>query len=398
MARSKSRIKVGLSEEEAISKDARYVVQTYGRQPIVLTRGKGALVWDVNGREYVDCVAGIAVNNLGHCHPKVVKAIREQAAKLIHTSNLYYTDIQPELAEKLSHVTKMDRVFFANSGAESLEAAMKLARKRTGKKGFIAAEHCFHGRTMGALSITHKSKYREPFEPLVPGARFVPYGDADAIRRSLNGDVAAVVLEPVQGEGGVQIPPEGYLEEAREACDKAGVLLIFDEVQTGMGRTGKWFAKEHSGVEPDIMCVAKGIAGGFPMGIMAAQEGIASAFGKGDHASTFGGNPLGCAASLATIRAIEEEHLLERSRDMGEYLKKELSIHCKQDFVDHVRGVGLMVGVQLNKDGNSLVDQAREKGALINVASDTVIRFVPPLVITKDEVDRVVDVVSGLTL
>ncbi|MDI6898008.1 acetylornithine transaminase [Methanocella conradii] len=395
MARTKQ---VRLSAEEAIAKDARYVIQTYGRQPIVLSRGKGALVWDVNGREYVDCVAGIAVNNLGHCHPKVVAAIQEQAARLMHTSNLYYTDIQPELAEKLAQITKMDRVFFANSGTESIEAALKLARKATGKKGFIAAEHCFHGRTMGALSITHKSKYREPFEPLVPGARFVPYGDANAIRRALDNDVAAVVLEPIQGEGGVRMPPDGYLEEVREACDRAGVLLIFDEVQTGMGRTGKWFAKEHSGVEPDIMCVAKGIAGGFPMGIMAAQEGVASAFKKGDHASTFGGNALGCAAALATIRAIEEENLLERSRVMGEYLKKELSIHCKQDFVDHVRGVGMMVGVQLNKDGNSLVDKAREKGVLINVTSDTVIRLVPPFVITREQVDRAVGVISELTL
>jgi acetylornithine/N-succinyldiaminopimelate aminotransferase len=289
-------------------------------------------------------------------------------------------------------------VFFANSGTESIEAALKLARKATGRKGFIAAEHCFHGRTMGALSITHKAKYREPFEPLVPGARFVPYGDADAIRRSLNDGVAAVILEPIQGEGGVQIPPKGYLEEVREACDRAGALLIFDEVQTGMGRTGKWFAKEYSGVEPDIMCVAKGIAGGFPMGIMAAQEGIATAFRKGDHASTFGGNALGCAAALATIKAIEEENLLERSRVMGEYLKKELSIHCKQDFVDHVRGVGMMVGVQLNKDGNALVDKAREKGVLINVASDTVIRLVPPFVITREQVDKAVGVISELTL
>ncbi len=396
MAKIKTMVK--LSAEEAIAKDARHVVQTYGRQPIVLTKGKGALVWDVNGKEYIDCVAGIAVNSVGHCHPKVVEAIQEQAAKLIHTSNLYYTDIQPELAEKLSEITKMDRIFFANSGTESIEAALKLARKMTGKKGFIAAEHCFHGRTMGALSITHKDRYRMPFEPLVPGAKFVPYGNADAIRRALDGDIAAVVLEPVQGEGGVQIPPKGYLQEVREICDKAGVLLIFDEVQTGMGRTGKWFAKEHSGVEPDIMCVAKAIAGGYPMGIMAAQEGVASVFRKGDHASTFGGNALGCAASLATIRAIEEEHLLERSRDMGEYLKKELSIHCKQDFVDHVRGVGMMVGVQMNKEGNSLVDKAREKGVLINVASDTVIRFVPPFVITKEEIDRVVDVTSQLTL
>ena len=210
--------------------------------------------------------------------------------------------------------------------------------------------------------------------------------------------MAAVVLEPVQGEGGVNIPPEGYLQEVREICDKAGTLLIFDEVQTGMGRTGKWFAKEHSGVEPDIMCVAKAIAGGYPMGIMAAQEGVASAFRKGDHASTFGGNPLGCAASLATIKAIEDEHLLERSRDMGEYLKKELSVRCKQDFIDHVRGVGMMVGVQMNKDGSALVDKAREKGLLLNCTSETVLRFVPPFVITMDEIDRAVRIVSELTL
>lgn len=386
------------SEKEAISKDAKYVFQTYGRQPIVLTRGKGALVWDVNGKEYIDCVAGIAVNNVGHCHPKVVAAIQEQASRLIHTSNLYYTDIQPELAEKLCKLTGMDRIFFANSGTESMEAALKLARKATGKKNFIAAEHCFHGRTMGALSITHKAKYRSPFEPLVPGACFVPYGDAEAIRNTIDSDTAAIVLEPIQGEGGVQIPPKDYLREVRKICDKAGILLILDEVQTGMGRTGKWFAKEHSGVQPDIMCVAKGIAGGFPMGIMAAKEDVAKAFSRGDHASTFGGNPLAVAASLATIKAIEEEHLIERSRDMGDYFKKELEKHCKQDFVEGVRGLGMMIGVQLRKDGTPLVDKARENGLIINCTSETVLRFVPPFVITRDEVDRAVDIVSRLEL
>jgi acetylornithine/N-succinyldiaminopimelate aminotransferase len=387
-----------ISGEEIIAKDAKHVFQTYGRQPIVLCKGSGARVWDVDGKEYIDCVAGIAVNNVGHCHPRVVKAIQEQAAKLIHTSNLYYNDKQPILAEKLCKISGMDRIFFANSGTESIEAALKLARRETGNTDFIATEHCFHGRTLGALSITHKKKYREPFEPLIQDVSFVPYGDANAITNAMDCDTAAVIIEPVQGEGGVIMPPKDYLKEVRKICDKAGVILIFDEVQTGMGRTGKWFGKDHSGVQPDIMCVAKGIAGGYPMGIMAATEEVAKAFMKGDHASTFGGNPLGVASALATIEAIEEEHLIERSKEMGEYLKKELARNCKQDFVDSVRGLGMMVGVQLKKDGNPLVDKAREKGVLVNCTSDTVLRFVPPFVITKEEIDRAVSVVSSLEL
>ena len=388
----------GAPGEGAMAKDARHVFQTYGRQPIVIVRGQGARVWDADGREYVDCVAGIAVNNLGHCHPKVVAAIQEQAAKLMHTSNLYYNELQPELAGKLTQIAGMDRAFFCNSGAEAIEAALKLARKYTENTGFIATEHCFHGRTMGALSITHKEKYRKPFEPLVPGASFVPYGSADAVRDEIDADTAAVILEPVQGEGGVNIPQRDYLKEVRKICDRAGIALIFDEVQTGMGRTGKWFGKDHFGVQPDIMCVAKGVAGGFPMGVLLATDEAAAAFGKGDHASTFGGSPLACAAALGTLRAMEEEHLVERSRDMGNYMRNELAKKCKQDFVDHVRGLGLMIGVQLKQEGNALVDQARAKGALINVASDTVIRLVPPFVITKDEINRVVDIVSQLQL
>jgi acetylornithine/N-succinyldiaminopimelate aminotransferase len=384
--------------EGAVAKDAKYVFQTYGRQPLVITRGKGALVWDADGREYVDCVAGIAVNNVGHCHPTVVAAIQEQAAKLIHTSNLYYNELQPELAAKLAQLSGMDKVFFCNSGTEAIEAALKLARKNTENKGFIATEHCFHGRTMGALSITHKDKYRKPFEPLVPGASFVPYGDAEAIRNRIDSDTAAVIIEPVQGEGGINIPHKDYLKEVKKICDRADIVLIFDEVQTGMGRTGKWFGKDHFGVQPDVMCVAKGIAGGFPMGVMMATDDVAKSFVKGDHASTFGGNPLACAAALGTIKAMEEEKLVERSRDMGNYMRSELTKKCKQDFVDHVRGLGMMTGVQMKREGNALVDQAREKGVIINVTSDTVIRLVPPFVITKDEIDLAVDVVSQLKL
>jgi acetylornithine/N-succinyldiaminopimelate aminotransferase len=317
--------------------------------------------------------------------------------RLIHTSNLYYNDLQPVLAEKLAQLSGMDKVFFANSGTESIEAALKLARKETGNRGFIAAEHCFHGRTMGALSITHKDKYRKPFEPLVPGAKFVPYGNAEAIGKAITADTAAVVLEPVQGEGGVHVPPAEYLREVREICDREEVLLIFDEIQTGMGRAGKWFGKDHSGVQPDLMCIAKGIAGGFPMGALMAEDRVATAFGKGDHSSTFGGGPLACAAALATIEAMEEEHLVEHSAEMGEYMRKQLKACCKQAFVSEVRGLGLMIGVQLQVGGNPMVDQAREMGVLINCTADTVIRLVPPFVITKQQVDRVASVMARLT-
>ena len=379
-----------------MKKDAECVFQLWARQPVVLKKGQGARVWDVDGKEYIDCVAGIAVNNLGHCHPKVVAAIQEQAATLMHTSNLYYTDLQPALAKKLTQISGMDRAFFANSGAEAMEAALKLARKATGKKGFIAAEHCFHGRTMGALSITHKEKYRKPFEPLVAGAKFVPYGDAVALGKAITADTAAVILEPVQGEGGVHVPPVEYLREVREICDKTGTLLIFDEIQTCMGRTGKWFGKDHSGVRPDMMCIAKGIAGGFPMSALIATESVALKFGKGDHSTTFGGNPLACAAALATIQAMEEEHLVERSAEMGEYMSRRLRDHCRQDFVSEVRGLGLMIGVQLKVEGNCMVDQAREMGVLINCTAETVLRLVPPFVITKEQVDQVASTMARL--
>lgn len=367
-------------------------MQTYGRQPIVISKGKGAVVQDIYGKEYIDCVAGIAVNNIGHCHPTVVKAIQAQAEKLIHVSNLYYTEIQAELAETLVSITGMERVFFCNSGAESVEAAMKLARVATGKSAFVAAEHSFHGRTIGALSVTHKSMYRDPFMPPVSSeTTFVPYSDADAIRKAISEDTAAVILEPIQGEGGVNIPDPGYLKEVREICDETGALLIFDEVQTGFGRTGTWFCKEQFGVEPDIMSMAKALGGGLPMGAIAARSGLS--FGRGQHASTFGGGPLVCAAALASIQAIKEEKLLERSKEMGAYFMKKLS-GMKRDDVVEVRGKGLMIGVEIKYPCGKFVDFAREHGALVNCTSDTVLRLVPPLVITKEQIDTVVDVLE----
>ncbi len=366
-------------------------MQTYGRQPLVLDRAQGCLVYDIEGREYVDCVAGIAVNNVGHCHPRVVEALKEQAEKLIHVSNLYYTEPQAELAEKLVGVTGMDRVFFCNSGTEAVEGAMKLARVHTKKTDFIAVENSFHGRTMGALSLTYKDMYRSPFKPLVQEEKFVPFNDAQAISDAVTPNTAAVIVEPIQGEGGINVPSEGYLKEVRKICDENETLLIFDEVQTGFGRTGTWFCKEQFGVEPDIMTMAKAIGGGFPMGAIASREGVS--FGRGEHAATFGGGPLACAAALASIDIIREEKLVERSKEMGEYFRSELS-DLSTDGLAEVRGKGLMIGVQFDRKCADLVEHGRRNGVLLNCTSDTVLRIAPPLMITKEEIDRVVNVLE----
>ena len=368
------------------------VVQTYTRQPIHLVRGSGARVWDASGREYIDFVAGIAVNNVGHCHPAVAEAIARQAKELIHTSNLYYTENQVSLAEELKALTGMDRAFFCNSGAESIEAALKLARRATGRSKIVAAVHSFHGRTLGSLGATYKAVYREPFRPLNE-AEFVPFDDPEALAAAASGETSAVVLEPVQGEGGVHVPSPEYLRAARQICDDCGALLILDEVQTGFGRTGKWFGKEHSGVMPDVMALAKGIAGGLPMGAMLAAQSVSSVFQRGDHGSTFGGGPLVSAAALASIGAIREERLVERSEEMGAYLRSRLAEEI--DAID-VRGLGLMVGVELAASCPEIVNRARERGVLLNATSDHVLRMVPPLVVGKEEIDRVVKVLGEI--
>ncbi|MCZ7383049.1 MAG: acetylornithine transaminase [Candidatus Methanoperedens sp.] len=385
---------MALNYDEIVGKYEKYVFQTYTRQPIAIKKACGAVVTDVNGKEYIDCVAGIAVNNVGHCHPAVVDAIKRQAEQLIHVSNLYYTENQALLAEELSKLTMLDRVFFCNSGAEAVEGALKLARKASGKKEFIATEHAFHGRTRGALSVTHKEKYRKPFEPLAP-AVFVPYNDAHAIRAAINEDTAGVILEPIQGEGGVIIPSDGYLKEVRKICDEKDILLILDEVQTGFGRTGKWFAKEHSGIIPDIMTTAKAMGGGFPMGAMLAREDVAANFVRGDHASTFGGNSLACAAALANIEVIRKEKLVKRSEEMGDYLVKKLE-GLNKDYVKEIRGKGLMVGMELSIKCEDIVNKAREQGVLLNCTSESVLRFVPPLTITKDQLDTAVSVLNEI--
>ncbi len=380
-----------INYESITQKDAAHVMQTYGRQPIVLASGQGAVVRDVNGVEYIDCVAGIAVNNVGHCHPRVVDAIRFQAEKLIHVSNLYYTEVQANLAEELVKLTGMERAFFCNSGAEAVEAAMKLARVTTGKTDFIAAERSFHGRTMGSLSVTYKEMYRAPFKPLVQEEIFVPYDNASAMAEAITENTAAIIIEPIQGEGGINVPSEGYLQEVRRICDDHGILLIFDEVQTGFGRTGKWFCKDHFGIQPDIMCMAKAMGGGFPMGGIVAKKGIT--FSKGQHASTFGGNPLACAAALGSIAAIKEDGLLKRTTELGKYFMDKLRQADIPGFKE-VRGRGLMIGLELERNCTEIVDHARKHGVLLNSTSETVLRLAPPLVIDKGQIDRVVEVIE----
>ncbi len=371
------------------TRESEAIFQTYARQDVLLVRGSGAYVWDSEGKEYLDFVAGIAVNNVGHCHPAVAQAISRQAERLIHTSNLYYTENQVLLAEELKALTGMKRAYFCNSGAESVEAALKLTRRATGKSKIVAAERAFHGRTLGALGTTYKSIYREPFRPLNE-ATFVPYNDVEALKAAVTAETGAVILEPVQGEAGVYVADAEYLRVARQICDDRGALLIFDEVQTGFGRTGKWFGKEHSAVMPDIMTLAKAMAGGLPIGAMLAAGPAAEAFQKGDHGSTFAGGPLICAAALAVIQVIKDERLVERSEEMGAYLKSQLAKLAPRE----VRGLGLLVGVDLEADCKTLVEKALAKGVLLNSTGEHTLRFIPPLVVGKDEIDKVVSVIG----
>ena len=371
------------------ARESEAIIQTYARQDVVLVRGSKASVWDSEGKEYLDFVAGIAVNNVGHCHPAVAKAVARQAETLIHTSNLYYTENQVLLAEELKALTGMKRAYFCNSGAESVEAALKLTRRSTGKSKIVAAERAFHGRTLGALGTTYKIVYREPFRPLNE-ATFVPLNDEEALKAAVTSETGAVILEPVQGEAGVYVADAEYLRAARQICDDMGALLIFDEVQTGFGRTGKWFGKDHFGVMPDIITLAKALGGGLPIGAMLAAGAAAEAFQKGDHGSTFAGGPLICAAALATIQVIKDEKLVQRSEEMGAYLKSRLAKLAPRE----IRGLGLMVGLDLDTDCKALVEKALQKGVLLNSTGEHTLRFIPPLVVGTEEIDKVVSVIG----
>ncbi|MGZ7046881.1 MAG: acetylornithine/succinylornithine family transaminase [Methanobacterium sp.] len=386
-----------MNTEEIMELDKKYVIPTYARQPIALKEGKGALVKDFEGNTYIDCFAGIAVNNVGHTHPKVVEAICNQAKKLIHTSNVYYTEPHVELAKLLADITIHDKSFFANSGAEVNEGAVKLARKFTGKGEIIVMENSFHGRTLAMVTATGQHKYKKGFEPLPTGFKHVDYGDVQAVIDNITDDTAAVMVEPIQGEGGVIMPPEGYLKELRKICTENDILLIFDEIQTGFGRTGEMFASDLYNVNPDITTVAKALGGGFPIGAILAGEEIADAFEPGNHGTTFGGNPLACAAAIAAINAIIDENMVIKAKENGGYLKYKLEEQAKlYGIVEEVRGVGMMLGMELSINCGEIVNEAREQGVLINCTADTVLRLLPPLIIDKGQIDTVTCVLETI--
>lgn len=389
--------------EELKDYAAKYLMQTYAHQPISIVRGRGAKVYDMEGREYIDFVGGIAVNILGHGHPDLVQAIQRQAAQLIHVSNLYYTEPQVRLAQILVDHSCADRVFFCNSGAEANEAAIKLARRygheKHGANRFeiITMKNSFHGRTMATLTATGQEKVQKGFEPLVPGFVYAPFNDFAAIESLVTDKTAAIMLEPIQGEGGVHVADQAYLKNLRELCTQKDILLIFDEVQTGMGRTGTLFAYEQLGVEPDIMTLAKGLGGGMPIGACLAKEAVASVFTAGSHASTFGGNPLACAAGLAVCRILIEGRVLEQARRMGDYLAKGLAdFKDRHRAVRDVRGLGLLQGLEVEIDAKSVVADCLTRGVLVNATSERVLRFVPPLIISQAEIDRVLETLSSI--
>jgi len=387
-----------------IEEAERWILHTYDRYPVVIVRGEGARVWDIDGREYLDFVAGIAVCNLGHCHPRVVEALREQAGKLLHVSNLYYTQPQVELAQRICQHSFGTKVFFCNSGAEADEAAIKLARKyaklRWGPERYeiITMYNSFHGRTLATLTATGQEKFQRGFEPLLPGFRYCPFDDLGAVEEAITERTCAVMVEPIQGEGGVRVPSEGYLSGLKEICRQKEVLLIYDEVQTGMGRTGKLFAHQHEGAPPDIMTMAKALGGGVPIGAMVTTDEVAQAFSAGDHASTFGGNPLAARAACAALDALLQERVLDNCETVGRYLREGLQgLAYRFPQIREVRGRGLMVGVEF--EGLSAKEVAKgclERGVLINAIGERVLRLVPPLIITEVEVDRLLEVMEAV--
>ena len=370
--------------------------KTYKRYPVTLVRGEGSKVWDTNGKSYIDALAGIAVNNVGHCHPDVVEAIQLQAAQLIHTSNFFTTPQQVKLAEKLVGLSNHDRVFFCNSGTEAIEGALKLAKRyanKIGKKGDIVSfSGAFHGRTLGALAMG-QPKYQQGFEPMLPGFTQIPFNDISAAEAVINDDTVAVFIEPIQGEGGIHVADKDFINQLSALCSEYKVLLIFDEIQCGIGRTGKFFAYEHYGIVPDVVCMAKGLGGGFPIGAFIATEDAANVIEYGKHGTTFGGNPLACSAGLATIDAIFNENMLRLAHENGEWLRARIRMEMPgEPGISAVRGLGLMTGAQLNFEGAGVALRMLEKGVIANVTATNVVRLVPALKISRDELDTVVDV------
>ena len=392
-----------MTEKEIMLLVDENIMNTYKRFPIALRKGLGTKLWDVNGKEYLDLVAGIAVCNLGHCHPNVVAAIKDQADNLMHVSNLYYIEPQAQLARLLVENSFADKVFFCNSGAEANEAAIKLARKYAhenmgpDKFELITMKDSFHGRTMATITATGQEKFQFGFTPLLEGFTYVPFNDLKALEKAITAKTCGIMLEPIQGEGGVIIPDAQYLAGVRDICDRHGILLIMDEVQTGMGRTGKLFAYQYSKIKPDIMTLAKALGNGFPVGAMLATNAIAKAFAPGNHASTFGGNPLAMAASVATVQTMLKDRFLEQSCKTGEYFLSRLKqLQQKHQIITEIRGRGLMLACGLSVEGSDIVNECMKRGLLINCTGGKTLRFVPPLIITTQEVDQAIDILDAV--
>lgn len=391
------------TQQQIIEASEKYLMKTYGRFPVALVHGDGCRVFDADGKSYIDFLAGIAVNGLGHGHPALLHAIGEQSRKLLHVSNFYHIEPQAELARLLVEHSFADKAFFCNSGAEANEAAIKLARKAAKDRGepdrfeIITMTQSFHGRTLAALTATGQEKFHKGFEPLVPGFRYIPFNDIPAAEQAVNGKTCAVMVEPVQGEGGVNVPGPDYLPALREICDKRGALLIFDEVQCGMGRTGRLFACEHFGVWPDIMTLAKSLGGGVPIGAMLARDETAGSFTPGTHASTFGGNPLSCAAGIAVMKTLLSPGFMENVTARSAYFQERLlKLKKAHPVIRNVRALGLMVGMELTVEGAPIVKACMEKGFLINCTNGNVLRFLPPLIIGNEEIDLLAEALNEI--
>lgn len=386
--------------EQVMDLEKAYVLQNYGRYPLLLLRGEGAYVWDDRGRQYLDLISGIGVNGLGHAHPRIVKVIREQAALMIHCSNLYYNPYQGILAKRLASISGLQRTFFANSGTEAMEGAIKMIRSHghaisPSKYEIVSLENSFHGRSTGALALTGQPKYRKDFEPLLPGVKYVPKQDIAALEAAVNENTAGIALEVVQGEGGIYPIDEAFLRKARALADRYNALLVFDEIQCGVGRVGKYFAYQmhEPAVMPDIMVTAKPIAAGLPLGVICANEKAAVSIGAGMHGTTFGGGPLACRVGIEALDVLEE--LLPSIREVGAYFKEQLRrLATRHRMIKEVRGVGLMLGVELDRPGKDLVIDCMNEGLLINCTNNTVLRFLPPFVLRKKDVDRAIKVLD----
>ena len=392
-----------MTDEQIYAKDAQDYLPVFARYRIVLDHGDGVYVYDTKGNKYIDFLGGIAVNVLGHNHKELVKAIAEQAGRMIHCSNLYYTQVQADAAEKLVKLSGLGKVFFGNSGAEANEGAIKIARKYAHsidpeKSQIISAMHSFHGRTIATLTATGQPKYHEGFGPLPAGFDYVPYNDIGALEKLMSDKTAAVMLEPIQGEGGVHVPDTAYMQRVRQLCDKYNAVLIFDEIQSGMGRSGRFFAYENFGIKPDVVTLAKGLAGGVPIGAFIATDKVASAFHAGDHGSTFGGNPLACAAANVVLDIVGQDSFLAHVKEMGDYMQSRLkAMQAKYpNLIKEVRGMGLILGMELTKPGRDIVNDCLGKGAIINCTAGNVLRFVPPLIVAKEHIDEVCDALEAV--